>query len=79
VIQWDSRSDKRNILIRFVFFSTSSPVWSTSRMFIPQHSFNISKCSTSSDPILSDFSNSDETQLSIGKKIFFFDVFENCF
>lgn len=47
-------------------FSTSSPIWSQSRMFIPQQSFNISKCSTSSDPMLSDLSNNDETQMSLG-------------
>ncbi|CAF4230509.1 unnamed protein product, partial [Rotaria sp. Silwood2] len=44
---------------------TSSPIWSTSQMFLPQQSFNISKCSSSSDPISSDFSNSDETQISL--------------
>ncbi|CAF0805770.1 unnamed protein product [Rotaria sp. Silwood1] len=45
--------------------NTSSPIWSTSQMFLPQQSFNISKCSSSSDPISSDFSNSDETQISL--------------
>ncbi|CAF4320831.1 unnamed protein product, partial [Adineta steineri] len=39
---------------------TSSPIWSTSRMFLPQQSFNISKCSTSLD-----LSNNDDTQISL--------------
>jgi hypothetical protein len=46
-------------------FSTSSPIWSTSRMFLPQQSFNISKCSASSDG-----SNPDESQISLGKNEF---------
>ncbi|CAF0827975.1 unnamed protein product [Rotaria sordida] len=44
--------------------NTSSPIWSTSQMFLPQQSFNVSKCSTSSDPVSSDVSNNDETQIS---------------
>ncbi|CAF1041493.1 unnamed protein product [Adineta steineri] len=40
--------------------NTSSPIWSTSRMFLPQQSFNISKCSTSLD-----LSNNDDTQISL--------------
>ncbi|CAF0767516.1 unnamed protein product [Rotaria sordida] len=43
---------------------TSSPIWSTSQMFLPQQSFNVSKCSISSDPVSSDVSNNDETQIS---------------
>ncbi|CAF1087700.1 unnamed protein product [Rotaria magnacalcarata] len=42
--------------------NTSSPIWSASQMFLPQQSFNISKCSTSSD-----MSNNDETQISINE------------
>ncbi|CAF1244399.1 unnamed protein product [Adineta ricciae] len=40
--------------------NTSSPIWSTARMYPLQQSFNLSKCSTSSD-----VSNNDETHSSL--------------
>ncbi|UJR36802.1 hypothetical protein I4U23_029516 [Adineta vaga] len=44
--------------------NTSSPIWSKSQMYLPQQSFNISKCSTSSD-----ISNNDETHLSFEENL----------